>query len=92
MQFKPVMNKTVLYADNSKSHASLGYLQKNPWNVHAPLLLFLYPESISALFIYSVIDRGAKCWTTLRDQIKSSIIPLSQVQEGNAFFPPPMSE
>lgn len=28
MQFKPVMNKTVLYADNSKSHASLGYLQK----------------------------------------------------------------
>lgn len=74
-----------------KATHRLGTYKKTPWNVHAPLLLFLYPESISALFIYSVIDRGAKCWTTLRDQIKSSIIPLSQVQEGNAFFPP-MSE
>lgn len=54
-----------------KATHRLGTYKKNPWNVHAPLLLFLYPESISALFIYSVIDRGAKCWTTLRDQLRS---------------------
>lgn len=38
-----------------------GYLQK-PRIVHASLLLFLYPESIWALFIYSVIVSAGKSW------------------------------
>lgn len=46
-------------------HALHGYLQK-PWNVHASLLLFLYPDSIWALFVYSVTVRVRKSWSTER--------------------------
>lgn len=63
-------------------HILYGYLQKS-WNVHASLLLFLYPESIWALFIYSATVRAGKYWWELLDIgldhiTKSSLISQSR--------------
>lgn len=56
MHFKAVTINTVLQA---KDRMTDGYLQK-PWNVHASLLLFLYTDSIRALFVYSANARLSK--------------------------------
>lgn len=63
-------------------HILYGYLQKS-WHVHASLLLFLYPESIWALFIYSATVRAGKYWWELLDIgldhiTKSSLISQSR--------------
>lgn len=68
----------------------MGTYKNHGMNVHASLLLLLYPESIWALFLYSVIVRAGKSWRQLLDigldhVTKSSIILLSEAREDLVF-------